>query len=328
MPKPPAAAEKLKPATKALLTRKEAAAWCGLATSTIAYAERTGALRGIVSDKPRGATLFRVSDLESWRARVGQHSDSMRTALDAILRGCSPIDLVMKHGLLPERARQLIQTMAELSGGWYVEGPPGSREAWMRAHRIDVITPEVLRRALELFASIPWLRAFIEGRSPYAERSYYIAASHCEHERVRVLQAAALLDELGYRPTMPWWDLSRDFYIEYPHARDAARECLSSLRSAEIVVLIEPHDAPRTTATRPHARNAYAELGVLLERMHWSGQRVLIVAEHSETFFFEVPGCTRVPNLEALRAALSVRPHSHQETALHDDDDGQRAVAS
>lgn len=302
------------------LTRKQAAAFTLCSISSVRHAARRGEIKTRVAPAT-GQVLYDSHDLSRWRTRVSRNADQLKPALEALTAGASPLELVTTFGFEPDRARKLVEDWAYLGGAWLIEGPRGSREAWLRAYAIDEVTPGLLRRAIEVLCSIPWLAHFVRGNTPFQERSFYLCAASASAERAEVLRVASLLEGLGYSCTYRWWDDCADHEdpaLSLSVAQTRARQCLEGLRAAELVVFLEPSSGRYDGAGDPlnavvptegvSTRGGYIELGAALERALWSGQRIVIVSEDRASVFFEAKGCTRVSSAEELRAHLAAVP--------------------
>lgn len=58
----------------------------------------------------------------------------------------------------PETVEKLQAVYTRLSASWLVAGPPGPRHAWEKAYGLGKLTPQKLRKALELCAAHDELR--------------------------------------------------------------------------------------------------------------------------------------------------------------------------
>lgn len=268
------------------LSRKEAAAYCGVSISSIRAAEHRGELR---VRKVRGAVrLISRRALDDWRTRVGRSPDSMREAAEAVAAGAAPRELVQLLGCTPERAQSFVESMRWLSGAWIIEGPAGSRDAWLRAYGYDNITPHQLRRALELAACIPGLRALVRGEPSYKPGTACVIGVRAERSR-RVAITAAVA-ELGYN-------------TEAIKPGETFDRTLRAARDAELAVFIDP-------SIRHASSKLWATFGALCERVQWSSQRVVLLTSRASMPAMPV-GVHVIRSLDELALFVRVRNSEH-----------------
>lgn len=241
------------------LSRKDAAVYCGVSVSSIRAAEKRNELR--VRVERGGVRLVSRRALDDWRSRVGRAPEPMREAAALVDAGASPAVLVTELGFTPERARSFVESMRFLRSCWIVEGPNGSRDAWLRAYGLESISPLELRRALELLSLLPAMRARLRGEPAYEPLRAFIARAHVEHERGA--QLAAVLRSSG------WSD------VRTHHRLGSFADALQQARTSELIVILQPLERAR------RASLLWSLLGAMAERAQWSEQQVIVVAERS-----------------------------------------------
>lgn len=261
------------------LSRKDAALYCGVSVSSVRAAEKRSELR--VRIARGGVRLISRRALDDWRTRVGRAPDVMRDAADLVERGASPAQLVTELGFTPERARSFVEAMRFLRGAWVIEGPPGSRDAWLRSYGLEGITPHELRRALELLSVIPAMRARLRGAPAFEPRRAFVV--RLDTERKRGAHVAELLHSSG-------WNEVRQYHWIMSFA-----DALTEARAAELVVIMQP------LTTHRRGSLVWALLGALAERVAWSEQQVIVVAERAA-----LPAMPR--GVHVVRSLADLRP--------------------
>lgn len=142
-----------------LFTRRQAAQALGVSLATVRLWERA---QTMVPRCVEGIHVFSRDQIETLRSnRVGKLS---ALAFRCFEDGLSPVQVVIKYGVDPERIAKMHAAYIRMTGSWVVKGPSGSIDAWERTYRIGPLTPDKLRRALELCASTPSLRKTLLGR--------------------------------------------------------------------------------------------------------------------------------------------------------------------
>lgn len=136
-------------------TRTQAKRFLGVALETVKQAQKRGALESV---QMQGVTLFSRATLEAYKAGRANPELAQR-AFGLLDAGHSAVQLVATLHVSPDVAESLVASYARLNGAWIVAGPTSSRSAWERTYRIGALTPLKLRRALELAARTPSLRA-------------------------------------------------------------------------------------------------------------------------------------------------------------------------
>ncbi len=156
-----------------LFTRRQASNALGVTLATVKLWEKAGTM---VPRCVEGVHVFSRDQIETVRSnRIGKLSSHAFRAFEA---GKTPVQVVIDHGVDPERVAKMHDAYIRMSGSWVVQGPSGSREAWERTYRIGPLTPEKLRRALELCASRADLRKVFLGRDdddPHEARGLTVA---------------------------------------------------------------------------------------------------------------------------------------------------------
>jgi hypothetical protein len=85
--------------------------------------------------------------------------------------GHTAVAVVIELEADPEAVRTWHAHYIDLSSSWIVRGPDGSRDRWESAYKIGALTPDKLRRALELCAADPKLRALLLGETSEDKRT-------------------------------------------------------------------------------------------------------------------------------------------------------------
>lgn len=153
-----------------LFTRGQAAEALGVSLACVKLWERS---QTIVPRLVEGVHVFTRDQIETLRSnRVGKLS---AIAFRSFEDGLSPVQVVIRYGIDPERIAKMHAAYIRMTSSWVVKGPSGSVEAWERTYQLGPLTPDKLRRALELCASTPALRKILLGRdddeSPHEPRS-------------------------------------------------------------------------------------------------------------------------------------------------------------
>lgn len=141
---------------KAWFTRTQAARYMGITLDSVKGAQARGALQAVVIG---GHNIFSRQTLDAYKAARG--SADLATAAFALLdAGRCASELVSELKVNPDVALGLVESYRALRNAWLVAGPDnGTRSAWERTYQIGALTPLKLRRALELAARTPSLRA-------------------------------------------------------------------------------------------------------------------------------------------------------------------------
>jgi hypothetical protein len=140
-----------------LFSRRQAARFLGVTLRAIRYAQEHGRLRAITVE---GTSLFPRSELERYRAT--EPGTLAARAFELFESGKSATDAVIALEAEPRAIADLHAAWIEMSGAWVIGGPRGSRRAWEQTYRIGTLSPAKLRRALELCAADPALRAKLQ----------------------------------------------------------------------------------------------------------------------------------------------------------------------
>ena len=136
-----------------LFSRAQAASFLGTTWGAVRYAQQAGRLRSILVD---GVHLFSRDVLERYRD-VDPGLLAAR-AFRLFKEGMPPEDVVIELEAAPEAIVELYRSYSRLTGTCIVEGPKGSRAAWMKTYNVRELSPDVIRRALELCHARPELR--------------------------------------------------------------------------------------------------------------------------------------------------------------------------
>lgn len=137
-----------------LFSRAQACRFLGLTLNQLRYVQKSGRLQPITIE---GTHLFPRAELERYRAQEpGQLAARAFAAFEA---GKSATEAVIDLKAEPRAIADLHAAWIEMSGAWVVAGPRGSRRAWEATYQIGPLTAIKLRRALELCAASPELRA-------------------------------------------------------------------------------------------------------------------------------------------------------------------------
>jgi hypothetical protein len=155
-------------ARRGLVSRSEASRLLGLSRSAVR------AMDGVqLAPITVGSTVYyhrtEIDMLLSARSGV-----SAQRAFSVFQQGGGPDDAVVQHALPPELAERLWQLYLRLQGQRartvIVELPaPLTAEAWRKAHGYERITPDIVRRALEMCARDPELkRRLLAHHDPHA----------------------------------------------------------------------------------------------------------------------------------------------------------------
>lgn len=145
-----------------LYSRTQASAYLGVAVSTLRLWQASG--RFEPSRQRKGVWLYERKHLdECARTLRTSNGELAREVFGRLEQGRTAVQIVMELAADPEQVAQLVDSYARLTGSWLVAGPPGPRRAWEDTYRVGELTPTKLRRALELVAATPELRAKLDG---------------------------------------------------------------------------------------------------------------------------------------------------------------------
>ena len=136
-----------------LLTRTQAARRIGASVATVRRMEQSGELVPLVVD---GRHLFRAPEVERY-----VHADEGELAaavFQALKDGKPAYQIVIDLKLPPDRVERFVEAWVRMTRSWLVMGPEGSLAVWERTYKLGPLTPERIRRALEIAAQTPSFR--------------------------------------------------------------------------------------------------------------------------------------------------------------------------
>jgi hypothetical protein len=138
------------------LPRSQAATFLGVSLSTLKWWHKKGV---IVPDLQKdGVFLYTRQQLEDFRD--AEPEKVAARAFKLFEAGMSAVHVVIELEAAPSLIESMHEQYVRLSSAWRVQGfPPGSRAAWERTYGLGELTPMKLRKALELCAADPALKA-------------------------------------------------------------------------------------------------------------------------------------------------------------------------
>lgn len=135
--------------------RKDAALFLGVSVPTLRYWHKNRVLvPGIERD---GTWFYTRTQLEDFREQAPERLAAKAFAM--FEKGETPVNVVIALNAHPSQVEQLHELYIRLSSSWRIAGPSGAREVWERTYDLGPLTPLKLRRALELCAIDPALKA-------------------------------------------------------------------------------------------------------------------------------------------------------------------------
>lgn len=140
-----------------LFSRRQACRFLGLSLHQLRHVQDSGRIQPITIE---GTYLFPRAELERYRAQ--EPGQLAARAFQCFEEGKSAAETVIELRAEPRAIADLCAAWSEMTGAWVVAGPKGSRRAWEQTYRIGPLTPTKLRRALEIVASVPELRAKLQ----------------------------------------------------------------------------------------------------------------------------------------------------------------------
>lgn len=138
---------------KGIFSRRQACRMLGITLRQLRHAQDTGRIHSIVSE---GTHLFPRAELERYRAQ--EPGEVAARAFRCFEEGKSAVETVIELHAEPRAIEDLHAAWVEMTGAWVIAGPKGSRRAWEATYKLGALTPQKLRRALELCAAAPELR--------------------------------------------------------------------------------------------------------------------------------------------------------------------------
>ncbi len=137
-----------------LFTRKQAARTLGVHVKTVIKWAQNRTL--VPARNVEGVHLYTREQIDLMRRdRVGKIASEAFALFEL---GKTAVQVVIELGVEPDTIERMHASYVKLSSSWVVKGPSGPLAAWEATYRLGPITPEKLRRALELCASHPALR--------------------------------------------------------------------------------------------------------------------------------------------------------------------------
>lgn len=137
-----------------IFSRRQAATFLNVGHTTLRWWHSLGRL--VPALNRNGVHLYTRDQLEQWQ-RGNPDAVSAR-AFALFEQGATAVQVVIELHADPETIEKLHAVYARLSGSWLIKGPSGPRHAWEKAYAIGKLTPEKLRKALELCAANDDLR--------------------------------------------------------------------------------------------------------------------------------------------------------------------------
>jgi MerR HTH family regulatory protein len=137
------------------LPRPQAATLLGVSMSTLKWWHKKGVL--VPALQKSGVFLYTRAQLEEFRDAEPERMAAR--AFKLFEEGATPVRVVIELEASPTLIETMHELYVRLSGAWRIAGPSGARSAWERAYGLGELTPTKLRRALELCASHPELKA-------------------------------------------------------------------------------------------------------------------------------------------------------------------------
>jgi hypothetical protein len=137
-----------------VFTRGQAAKFLGLTHEQLRHLHRSNRIR---STRVEGCHLFARHELERYRDQAP--GELAARAFELFEAGKTAPQVVIELRADPSAIADLLEAWAKMSGHWTIAGPRGPRRAWEDVYKIGELTPGKMRRALEIVAGVPELRA-------------------------------------------------------------------------------------------------------------------------------------------------------------------------
>lgn len=142
-----------------IFSRRQAATYLNVGHTTLRWWHSLGRL--VPALNRNGVHLYTREQLEQWQRG---NPDAVSARAFALFEGgATAVQVVIELHADPETVEKLQAIYTRLSGSWLIQGPSGPRYAWERAYAIGKLTPEKLRKALELCSADESLRAKLIG---------------------------------------------------------------------------------------------------------------------------------------------------------------------
>jgi hypothetical protein len=136
--------------------RGPAATFLGCSLWTLKWWHKKGVL--VPELQKSGVFLYSRKQLEDFRDAEPERMAAR--AFQLFEQGRSAVHVVIELEAAPSLIEAMHEQYVRLSSAWRVQGfPPGSRAVWERTYGLGELTPMKLRRALELCAADPKLKA-------------------------------------------------------------------------------------------------------------------------------------------------------------------------